>query len=356
MNNFELMTDKNIKAIYRELWNSNLPGKITKSWWKHGKKSQDAKNSYQFIIDGVDYKNIKKTDEENIYKSLINIFQPRTKDFKNKLHDSCFGDGNEYEKIMRLHSSSLCALLIFCEISEDNKLSLTLNNQKYSFFNVLFEYKNMVISNPSNVDVVLIGRNESTNKDTILFLESKFSEYLKINNSFKSLGQYYLKKNPEIYNDSFLNEIGIEIIKDNGEPMTFKRKKNGKITNYFGLQTKDNSATYIDGLKQMISHYIGIRNFITQPLYDERKDVFKNINIKESEIILGEILFDFNFDNAKNCFKAYSDYYRKLANQLNTLSNDIFVLKDLIKYSDILKDKNYCISEKVKTYYFNQRE
>jgi hypothetical protein len=28
----------------------------------------------------------------------------------------------------------------------------------------------------------------------------------------------------------------------------------------------------------------------------------------------------------------------------------------LIKYSDILKDKNYCISEKVKTYYFNQRE
>ena len=104
----------------------------------------------------------------------------------------------------------------------------------------------------------------------------------------------------------------------------------------------------------MISHYIGITNFITQPLYDERKDVFKNINIKDTEIILGEILFDFNFDNAKKCLEIYSKYYTKLANQLNSLPYNIYVLKDLIKYSDIIADKNYRISDKVRNYYFNK--
>ena len=354
MNSFDLMTDKNIKAIYKELWNNELPGEITKSWWKHGKNSQDAKNSFQFVIDSVDYKNIKKTDEEKICTSLINIFQPNTEDFKDKLHDACFGDGNEYEKIMRLHSSSLCALLIFCEVSENNPLSITLNNQKYKFFNVLYEYKNMVITNPSNVDVVLIGKNESTKKDAILFLESKFSEYLTTKKTFNRLGINYLNEKSEIYNDSFLKEIGIEIIKQNGEPKIFKSKENGKIKNYYGLQTTNKTKTYIDGLKQMISHYIGITNFINQPLYDNRKKVFEDINIKESEIILGEILFDFHFDNAKKCFKTYSDYYKNLANKLNSLPNNILVLEDLLKYSDIIKDKDYRISDKVKAFYFNK--
>ena len=354
MNNFDSMTDKNIKSIYKELWDYELPGEIIKSWWKNGKKSQDAKNSYQFLIEGVDYKNIKKTDEEKIYTSLSNIFHPISSDFKNQLHAACFGDGNEYEKIMRLHSSSLCALLIFCEVSENNPLPLTLNNQKYRFIKVLFEYKNMVITNPSNVDVVLIGKNETTNQNVILFLESKFTEYLTINNTFKKLGTYYLDKKTEIYKDAFVEKIGIEIIKKHGTPLKFKSKENGKTKEYYGLQTINKSKTYIDGLKQIISHYIGITNFISKPLYDERKDVFEKLNIKNAEIILGAILFDFNFKNAKECFEKYSDYYIKLAKQLNTLPDNILVLENLIKYSDIIADNNYKISDKVRDYYFNK--
>ena len=91
------------------------------------------------------------------------------------------GSGNEGDKITTLHSSSLCALLHFYNV-ERHPLTLefkTKNNKKVEikrrviFNKSVFEFKSPVIGNPSNMDVVLIGKDENTGKNIVFFLESK---------------------------------------------------------------------------------------------------------------------------------------------------------------------------------------
>lgn len=348
---FDSITDKNLKQVYKELWESfDFPCEVLNTWWKHGNDSKDSQNSFQFSIKNVDRKNITKKDADKICSGLKTIFDITNASFSELFHQACSGSGSEYKKIMCLHSSSLCALLFFNNVSEENPLILQINNKGVIFTKVLFEYKNKVIANPSNIDVVLVGRYSGSEKKVIFFLESKFSEYLEVTNEFHRLGLGYLTKYSKIYNDKFLGNVGLSIIKDtNNQPVFFEEvdKKHGNVKKYNGIQLKNmEEETYIEGLKQMISHYIGIEHFIGNDLEDERKLDYS----ADTDVYLGEILFDFNFELAKDSLNTYSSYYKKLATGLNGLNPNIHVVNEILRYSSF-GNKDFSLPEPVKKFY-----
>lgn len=137
----------------------------------------------------------------------------------------------------------------FFYVSENNPLCIK-GLDEYEFTKSIFEFKNKVIKKPSNVDVVLLGKNKS-DENVILFLESKFSEYItgitKTEKKYE-VGKSYFDKDKEacysypIYISSFADKL-----------LRFD-ESNHKLY--------ADSDKYIEGIKQMISHYYGVRNFL----------------------------------------------------------------------------------------------
>lgn len=323
---FKKMRSPN-KKIYKELWEGiKLPGPVQKTWYKNGKNSRESDNSYIFEVDSVDRRDIKEGDEKALRNGIKKIFKLNSvEDLETKFHSACFGKGHEYKEILRLHSSSLCPFLIFSFISSTNPLELKLDNKKYIFTKVYFEYENLVIDvdHPSCVDIVLVSKDNKV----ILFLESKFSEYL--SSGDVSISPSYKEKYPKIFNKDFLDNFDFELRKDNK------------------IGIKEGTA-YSEGIKQMLSHYIGLENYISNKLCDKRKLPDK------AKIYLGEILFDFKC--AKDEFNNYTTIYSKMASSLNNLnSGKIHVLKEPLKYSLFAKDDcSYKLSENVKQFYFGK--
>ncbi len=326
-------SNASIKSIYSELWcNKDLGGDVCRVWHK-GKPSD---NSYMFINDKIG-KSINKDDEKNILELLKTVFQIENNDFNSIFHDACFGQGEEYQEILRLHSSALCPLLFFSDLKR-NPMELILEDKRVLFNKAVFEYKNAVmdLGFPSNIDVVLI----SADCKILLFLESKFSEYFKT--SCDPIKVSYLET--KFYKDDFLTNMGLRIIKENGMPKRFVDKKGEG----FKLETiNPKEACYLDGIKQMISHYIGIENFISKPAIDDR------LEYKGQKIYLGEIIFDFSFDDAKTKLNNYTKVYQKLAENLNSENNDIKVLSEPFKYS-MFKTNGYKLNPRIKNFYFGE--
>lgn len=263
--------------------------------------------------------------------------------FAKKFQMACSGSGDELKKITTLHSSSLCALLFFFNV--DNKKLVIPSLSEYEFTESYFEFQNKVIRSPSNIDVVLLGKNIKTGKKVILFLESKFSEYITGTGKIE-VSESYFKS------DCCSAPIYESIEKE--ESFNFNKKD--------GFS---DSKKYNEGIKQMISHYYGIRNFMKPNSAADNEDVYKNIRDYEAEeIILGEILFD-NF--AKNSgltekLDNYKDDYSKLAKIINEqYDNDetkpenisFKVLRESLVYSDLQK----YISDfpKIKKFYFGNK-
>lgn len=263
--------------------------------------------------------------------------------FAKKFQMACSGTGDELKKITTLHSSSLCALLFFFNVN-NKKLVITIPSLgDYEFTESYFEFKNKVIGYPSNIDVVLLGKNINTGKNVIFFLESKFSEYITGTKKMK-VGKSYFKSG--CYSAPIYNCI------EKDKSFNFN-KENGF----------NNSEKYNEGIKQMISHYYGIRNFMKKPADNE--DVYKNIReYGAEEIILGEILFD-NFAKDSGLTEKLNNYkseYSKLAEIINeqydidkTKPENIKfkVLTESLVYSDL---QEY-ISDfpKIKKFYFGNK-
>ena len=264
----------------------------------------------------------------------------------------CNGDGNEKEKIMILHSSSLCALLFFHNVTCDNTVVIRIDEEEVPFNKVTFEFKNPVIKNPSNMDIVLV----SEDKKYVLFLESKFSEYLmyettksnKIADAYKTKNVY----SAPLYQEDVLENMGI-------------RKGKTAEENKFVLES--NEKVYLDGIKQMISHYVGVNQRADKR--ENRRFDEKN-NPSEQEILdaitggaklyLGEIIFDFENvngiekENEKKYFeeaaKRYRRKYEELAKNMNKLSNGkVTILPQNINYSEI--KANHKVAESVLKFY-----
>lgn len=129
--------------LYKTMW-GNL-----KSEFPVVKTNGNSVNSYSFS-------NISTTYENTCSSRLIELFEITDKDlFKEKFHQSCGGSGNEIQRIGTLHSSALCALLFFYNITENHPITLTVEGKECVFIHSRFEFKNAVIKNPSNMDDTL---------------------------------------------------------------------------------------------------------------------------------------------------------------------------------------------------------
>ena len=325
----ELKSQK--KEIYESLWkNCDFDFEVAKKGVKD--PSYEIAFSDKTLIDFVGDKIALSFD--------IN----KNKDtFAKKFQMACSGSGDELKKITTLHSSSLCALLFFFNV-DNKKLVIPIPSlSEYEFTEAYFEFKNKVIRSPSNIDVVLLGKNIKTGKKVILFLESKFSEYITGTGKIE-VSKSYFKSG--CYSAPIYESIEKE------ESFNFN-KKDGFY----------NSKKYNEGIKQMISHYYGIRNFMKKPTDNE--DVYKNIReYGADEIILGEILFD-NF--AKNIgltekLNNYKDDYSKLAEIINKEYKKDEKKPENIKFKVLEKALSYSELEeyisdfpKIKKFYFGNK-
>lgn len=399
--------NKKIYDIYNSLWLENKffkdkDIKVQKVFWQKDKKTKEdrySNNSYAFQIDNegniIDNKKISNPDYfDSICKKLTEIFGIKDKArFKEKLEEACGGSGSEQRNITKLHASSLCALLFFYNVSKENPLTLTIDSREIEFKDVLFEFQNTVIEGkekkPSNIDVVLLGKDKDNNDNkVILFLESKFSEYLSYGNAIISKSYSDLDKCPIGYNIYTKNNLKFLNI--------VKKEKNNK-EDILQKEEKKDEGYYIEGIKQMVSHYIGIKNLLSNDKTEKAKfftktkanrkklrklcyflsdnnktynynEKLKNLlNCKEkTAIYLGEILFDFH--NIKNneltkfnkSFESYcgnekgiDGIYQKLVGILKKLeegqTKKISLLTKPLKYSLFKNEKN--ISSTIKKYY-----
>lgn len=303
-----------------------------------------SKDSYTFRANG-----------KNACDTLADVFglQPNAQTFKEKFCQACCGNGQEESRITRLHSSALCALLFFYNVTENNRLTLTLDGREVAFDRSYFEYKNTVIKGrkPSSVDVVLTGKDKS-GKSVVLFLESKFAEYY-YSSKCKHTGistQYLHNEYSKPLYDGVIKGMGIRI-EDGG-------------SEYFSLVS--NESVYLEGIKQMISHYVGVRNLLCGKVCDEspaHQAVSKAIIDNEADVILGEIVFDRCIGDLKlgrgrtadkTALESYEELFTRLAEAMNEqLKREnitrFTVCKVLLKYSALLDAPR--IDSKVKEFY-----
>lgn len=210
-------------------------------------------------------------------KDIFNIQDPS---FCMKFAQAISGDGQEAEKITTIHSSSLVSLLVFFGVSEKNPIRLKLGSDVNTFKRCEFEVKNEVDidkGNYSNIDVALYG------DDVVLFLESKFSEYLSPSPYEVKPTDYYNIMYSRLEDDLKQAQVAIGL------------NKKGKQV----LARTGKESIYCEGLKQMISHYLGV----TTEIKRGRED------LAGKKVYLGEVLFDFG-EKVSSASKKLTSYRR----------------------------------------------
>lgn len=189
---------------------------------------------------------------------------------------------NTDSRICTLHSSALLPLLLFYSIHEKNPIKI----DDIEYDQVYFEVPNKVFdkSRPSKIDVALISKSSKT----VLYLESKFTEYLsgKSSNSFSE--NYKL----------FVQEVlGRE------QPV----EKDGNL--YIRGKVGNNDIIYGEGIKQIIAHFIGVCKGGTS-----RNRVEEDYIRRGYKVLLGSIVYKWN-----NRFCDYNELYKTVAKNLNNL-------------------------------------
>ena len=364
------------KMLYEKLWgDKKFRSKdfITPKNWT-GKESEDS-----FYIKSSITSFMMSNITSAIATDLANAFDIKDESkralFTQKTEQACSGSGEEALKITTMHSSSLCSLLCFYGISDKNKLEIKLEDDKtYVFTESFFEFQNEVIKgrSPSNMDVVLVGyEKENINQKVVLFLESKFTEYHSLSSSM-SIANSYLENTygKVIYNKLEKRGIYNIITSNKQDEKEFKfsvpqnqTQKNGKKV------SKEN--VYLEGIKQMISHYIGVRNLLDGNIVSSRNcdihnEIVKDINEKGAKVLLGTIIFEDLYQESKY-FNKYKDRYEEIAKILNEVSRlsdneknitsteQLTILEKPLTYAGVFlseEGKQFELDEKVKKYYF----
>lgn len=227
------------------------------------------------------------------------------------------GNGNEKQKILTLHSSSLLAFLCFNDIANH---PITIDGIVYDdgtvYNEVMFEVKNNVINNSpgkSNIDVLLMGEN----RKKLLFLESKFTEYLSGGKVTLSPHRY-----EEFY--SMLTEKNNFRFSAGYLPVNSKTDKSQKTQ--YALYKGKKTSEYLEGIKQAFSHLLGIATGPAKKQTKGNEDYTSSLLENADEIKFASIVF--NCDNDK--FEKYDDLYKSVFENSD-------VIKDTIK--DVLKKR-----------------
>ncbi|MBI9008535.1 MAG: hypothetical protein JEZ05_00765 [Tenericutes bacterium] len=256
--------------------------------------------------------------------------------YKESFGSAITAQGNEYKRITRFHSSSLCSYLHFYKVSAENPLSINMNGTIFKFTKVFFEVKNYCLGkSTASMDVVLV----SPESNSILFLESKFGEYL-------NSGSTYVSKE---YEEKYLKYFG-DCNSQISENIVIK-KAMVKSVEKIKLEKKDRYKLYTGGIKQMISHFISIDNFLKRNVFEETKERLSKYLNEDSGIYLGEILFDFGqFSTADRSLENYRNEYKSLVKILEHHNKDIHFLSKILTYQE---DLIFCepLSKTIKEFY-----
>lgn len=259
--------------------------------------------------------------------------------FDNAFQIATGGQGDELRKINSVASSALLPLLVFHPLFKKGNQSIKIDGIEYN--RAFFEVRNNVIRRPSCVDVVLL----SSVTKTLLFLESKMTEYMDDLAKEKEYGKGYMKaySHPKISNA--LKEGGIKCTEN---------------LDGVALSTEDESRAYIEGIKQSFSHIIGIvrgpQNFHNEDTYpktyydeyvkaytDAKKCIYATIIFNPSDVV------EFELEQ----FHAYHDLYKKIFSKGveivdavkdlwpkgEGISKEISIIDHPITYQEIFKDK-----------------
>jgi len=294
------MDNKTIQKVYEnclDLANENKEGLI-KYLKPTPYKNQDSKNSLSF--------------ED---KSALSKYFGIEEDDLSKLDN----------RITTIHSSALLAFLAFYKVSKNAPINIFGIDYTQRFF----EVKNECIDqrHPSQVDVVLADKEWNN----VLYLESKFTEPL-TNSKAYNISADYKDENKgkgigcKIYNKNFFDkDFGLNL------------KDSGKGNGSFNIEPGGTDKSYLPGIKQMISHYIGILNGPTD------KDFLKEMN-KKPNICLASIVYDFTsiHKNFAGRVCTYGKLYKRLAQKLNNMHSDknVHVLEKLLTYQDVFSNEN----------------
>lgn len=328
------------------------------------------------IINNSEIPNINKypKEERELKKLLSEQFNIdfSNSDIENKFQAAIYGEGTEIKKMIIQknnsyylnleESSSLCSFLSFLQI--DNTLKIKgKNTSVLNFNNSLFEIKNIVIYDRiglSSMDVVLTGNRIA------LFLECKYKEYLKNSNKSSrsvSIKQSKRDKNPNHNYFYWYKKLFPEII--DGNAFGQNNKDCHKITSNICwyvegeqiiLAAKKGYKIYVHGIKQMISHFIGLINFVDERYYKDSKFTKDQFD----KIYLAENLFDFEqnkpYLEKSEMFRNYNETYGELVTILQQKDNRIIFLLNgyneklnVFTYQDIFS--NNSISNNVRAFY-----
>ena len=249
-------------------------------------------------------------DGEDMFGTLKRIFG-LSESARGLFEAATSGDGNEKPRILTRHSSSLLAFLCFNDVANNPiKIKGTVYNE------VMFEVKNNVINNSpgkSNIDVLLMGEN----RKKLLFLESKFTEYLSGGKVTLSPHRY-----EEFY--SMLTEKNNFRFSAGYLPVNSKTDKSQKTQ--YALYKGKKTSEYLEGIKQAFSHLLGIATGPAKKQTKGNEDYTSSLLENADEIKFASIVF--NCDN-----KKFDDY--KLLYESVFENSD--VIKDTIK--DVLKKR-----------------
>ena len=241
--------------------------------------------------------------------------------FAKQFAQAISGDGNELMKMDAAKSSSLCSLLFFYNLADEDGRRLTIEGITYT--RSFFEYKNKVYRNPSNMDVVLTNA-----EGDILFVECKFSEYFERDDS------------PTISATYFTDERSAGLMGYLVEQGILRKGKKDAYTAYYGGE-----RIHATGLKQIVAHYVGIGHFLAgdypKEQYGDDRDLIKDIPNKKVRFI--EVLFDLGEE-----LKNYKDASDAL---IAHISKPDQFLQSTTYQAILSENPQYKLDEMVKKYY-----
>ena len=261
-------------------------------------------------------KSFKCEDGEDVFGTIQRIFGIN-ESARGLFEAATGGNGNEKQKILTLHSSSLLAFLCFNDIANH---PITIDGIVYD--EVMFEVKNDVIDaslgKPSNIDVLLMG----DNRKKLLFLESKFTEYLSggkvtLSNKYRDL-YIKLQKLNLPFNIKFINVLQES---DNSH-------KEPDIKEGIRLYTEEKTSEYLYGIKQAFSHLLGIATGPAKKQTKGNEDYTSSLLENADEIKFASIVF--NCDNDK--FEKYDDLYKSVFENSDVIKGTI---KDVLKKREL---------------------
>lgn len=329
--------------ILRFYWENYRKDKIVCSFFCNDILDDFFNSRLNYLSTFPKFGSLEEDDKFAILSNVFNIKLPKQDApeknyalFKSRFYEAAYGNGNEIRHITQFNSSALAALMCFYNINAQNPIDINIDGHMLHLTSVVLEKENPVFKGPSCIDVALYGSNEK-NEKVVLFLESKFGEYLKQSKNYEAAGRY-----KEYYEK--LSGINKEV----STGLRFEAGNKNII--YYS----DKGKHYFDGIKQMISHYIGATKSY-------------ELNVEKRKVYLGTILFDFSdgiidkdlkneskglLDDYKRCYGDIAKLLNKLSeNNKETEMDKVTVIENAFTYQDFFKQNPHVLDADVKKFY-----